>query len=394
MRTKRTVLVSILIIVLMTSTAFAGNFYSTKNMDKNEIEGMTNSFFTEKEQSFLSNSDFNIAKYYSAIEAKNIKKGSSVKLFEYEKQMRDDNSADISNEKFEYTINSITITGDKATAKCYEQYEYTYKNDPVRSSRGIEYQITFVKKDNKWEIVDITTNNELERLVAQTGGVSGKYTFDFDIDEEVEEETNNSGSAKAVSAVTHDYNRTNAAEYALQYSDSTHTNSATSAYNSKFPQFAPNDCQNFVSQCVWAGLGGSNTSTAISNKNKPMITTTGRKWFCSSASSYTTSWTVVGDFRDYVVPEADGEDGIYGVRYLKGKIANAQKGDVVQICDSNGTWYHSYIISSVTGTYGSRTLSNINICAHTSNRRNENLANVIGASSTNFRLIRISGTRY
>ena len=50
MRTKRTVLVSILIIVLMTSTAFAGNFYSTKNMDKNEIEGVTNSFFTEKEQ--------------------------------------------------------------------------------------------------------------------------------------------------------------------------------------------------------------------------------------------------------------------------------------------------------------------------------------------------------
>ena len=78
MRTKRTVLVSILIIVLMTSTAFAGNFYSTKNMDKNEIEGVTNSFFTEKERSFLSNRDFNIAKYYSAIEAKNIKKDSSV----------------------------------------------------------------------------------------------------------------------------------------------------------------------------------------------------------------------------------------------------------------------------------------------------------------------------
>ena len=85
MRTKRTVLVSILIIVLMTSTAFAGNFYSTKNMDKNEIEGVTNSFFTEKERSFLSNRDFNIAKYYSAIEAKNIKKDSSVQLFEYEK---------------------------------------------------------------------------------------------------------------------------------------------------------------------------------------------------------------------------------------------------------------------------------------------------------------------
>lgn len=389
MRTKRTVLVSILIIVLMTSTAFAGDFYSTKNMDKNEIEGVTNSFFTEKEQLFLSNSDFNITKYYSAIEAKNIKKDSSVKLFEYEKQMRDDNSADISNEKFEYTINSITITGDKATAKCYEQYEYTYKNDPVRSSRGIEYQITFAKKDNKWEIVDIITNNELERLVAQTGDVSGKYISDFDIDEEVEEETKDFASTTAVNGTTHEYNRSAAAQYALDYSASS---DGTDAYNSKFPHFDA-DCQNFVSQCVWFGLGGTNTTTAISNKNKPMMTTTGRGWFCTK-SGHSASWTVVGDFRNYVVPEADGEDGIYGVRYLKGKIANAQKGDVVQICDSNGTWYHSYIISSVTGTYGSRTLSNINICAHTSNRRNENLANVIGASSTNFRLIRISGTRY
>ena len=389
MRTKRTVLVSILIIVLMTSTAFAGDFYSTKNMDKNEIEGVANSFFTEKEQLFLSNSDFNITKYYSAIEAKNIKKDSSVKLFEYEKQMRDDNSADISNEKFEYTINSITITGDKATAKCYEQYEYTYKNDPVRSSRGIEYQITFVKKDNKWEIVDITTNNELERLVAQTGDVSGKYISDFDIDEEVEEETKDFASTTAVNGTTHEYNRSAAAQYALDYSASS---DGTDAYNSKFPHFDA-DCQNFVSQCVWFGLGGTNTTTAISNKNKPMMTTTGREWFCTK-SGHSASWTVVGDFRNYVVSEANGEDGIYGVRYLKGKIANAQKGDVVQICDSNGTWYHSYIISSVTGTYGSRTLSNINICAHTSNRRNENLANVIGASSTNFRLIRISGTRY
>lgn len=55
---------------------------------------------------------------------------------------------------------------------------------------------------------------------------------------------------------------------------------------------------------------------------------------------------------------------------------------------------HSYIISSVTGTYGSRTLSDINVCAHTSNRKNENLANIIGANSTNFRLLRINGTRY
>ena len=64
---------------------------------------------------------------------------------EYEKKIRNDNISDISNEKLEHTINSITITGDKAIAKCYEYYEYTYKNDPIRSSRGTEYQITLIK---------------------------------------------------------------------------------------------------------------------------------------------------------------------------------------------------------------------------------------------------------
>lgn len=394
MSTKKTILVSILIIMLMTSTAFAGSIYTTKETDREDIENITNTFFTEKEQAFLSDNCFNIAEYTGAIDDKNIENDSSFDLFEYEKQIRDDNYSDISDEKLSYTINSIAVTGNTAKVKVYEQYEYTYKNDPERSSRGIEYQITFSQKDNKWEMLDISTNNELETLIAEAGNSSEKYIFDFDIEEEADEENteNDARATTAASGTTHEYNRADAAAYALKYSDSTHTSSATSAYNSKFPQFAPSDCQNFVSQCVWAGLGGDNTAATISKK-KPMITTTGRAWYCTS-SGHTSSWTVVGTFRDYIAKEADNEEGIYGIRYAKGNIEKAQKGDVVQICDSSGTWYHSYIISSVTGTYGSRTLSDIKICAHTSNRRNETLSNVIGASSTNFRLIRISGTRY
>lgn len=198
-------------------------------------------------------------------------------------KIRNDNYSDISNEKFEHYINSITISDDKAIVKCYEHYEYTYKNDPIRSSRGIEYQLTFVEKDGKWELIDIVTNNELETLVAETDNILSKYVFDFDVVEEIEEDSNCSKSINATNAVTHEYNRSDAAAYALEYSDSTHTTSATSAYNLKFPQFAPNDCQNFVSQCVWAGLGGNDTTTAINNKNKPMITTSGRAWYCNKS---------------------------------------------------------------------------------------------------------------
>ncbi len=125
-----------------------------------------------------------------------------------------------------------------------------------------------------------------------------------------------------------------------------------------------------------------------------MITTNGREWFGRKNSSSSDSWVNVGNFRDYVVSESDGLDGIYGVRYLPGHAEKAQKGDVIQIKNSAGEWYHSYIINSVTGTYGSRTIDNLNVCAHTANRRNENLGAILGSNATNFRLIRINGTRY
>lgn len=73
MSMKRTI-VGLLIILLMTSTAFAGNVYPTKNTDQKEIEEITNSFFTEKEQTFLSNSHFNIAKYSNPVDAEKIKR--------------------------------------------------------------------------------------------------------------------------------------------------------------------------------------------------------------------------------------------------------------------------------------------------------------------------------
>lgn len=209
MSMKRTI-VGLLIILLMTSTAFAGNVYPTKNTDQKEIEEITNSFFTEKEQTFLSNSHFNIAKYSNPVDAEKIKKESSVKLFEYEKKIRNDNLSDISNEKLEHTINSITITGDKAIAKCYEYYEYTYKNDPIRSSRGTEYQITLIKRNNKWEILEINTNNELENLLAQTEDTSRKYIFD--LEEEPTEEADFYEKTNVTKGTTHAYNRARAAQ--------------------------------------------------------------------------------------------------------------------------------------------------------------------------------------
>lgn len=383
MKKKLSLILTLVLIMTMSVTAFAENVSITKETDQKEIAGIANSFFMEKEDAFLSDGNLKIAEYYSTNDVKNIKNDSSFHLFEYEKQMRDDNYLNISDEKFEYTINSITITDGKAIVKCYEYYEYTYKNDSERSSRGTEYQLTLEKKDNKWEIVDVTSNNELENLFKETDNVSVELQFDFDIEDE-----SNDAAITATSETTHEYDRTAAAQYALDYSSSS---DGTGAYNTNFPS-SKADCQNFVSQCIWAGLGGTNTATAISKKNKPMITDADRAWYCTQ-SGHSATWTVVGTFRDYIAKEADNKVGLYGVRYAKNTIAKAQKGDVVQIT-INGKWAHSYIINKVTGTYGSRTLNDIYICAHTTNRNNENGALLIDLDKMDFRLIRISGTRY
>lgn len=88
-------ILTLVLIMTMSVTAFAENVSITKETDQKEIAGIANSFFMEKEDAFLSDGNLKIAEYYSTNDVKNIKNDSSFHLFEYEKQMRDDNYLNI-----------------------------------------------------------------------------------------------------------------------------------------------------------------------------------------------------------------------------------------------------------------------------------------------------------
>ena len=98
---KKTGGIMLSIVILITFIAFAGSIYHNKELDRKEIGNITNSFFSNKEEAFLSDSDYSMTEYYCTNDVKSIKNYSSFKLFEYEKQIRNDNALDISNEKFE-----------------------------------------------------------------------------------------------------------------------------------------------------------------------------------------------------------------------------------------------------------------------------------------------------
>lgn len=185
---------------------------------------------------------------------------------------------------------------------------------------------------------------------------------------------------------TASYDRSRASSYATTYATS---------YNGNFNSWS-SDCQNFGSQCVWYGFGGTNTLAAIQNKSKPMVPSpanTAEQWWQNGTLGGTDPawhWTGVVAFRDHIYDWAKSY-GVFG-SITTGSVANTEKGDIIQIKNSSGTWYHTYIVDYVSGTYGSRTSSNIWVCAHTTNRNHTQLS-TLGIAVSNMRLIKISSAQ-
>ncbi len=118
------------------------------------------------------------------------------------------------------------------------------------------------------------------------------------------------------------YNRHQAVEYAKRW-----------AYdrNPKYTDFEHmgGDCTNFASQCVYAGCQVMNY--------KPNF-----GWFYINSSNRTPSWTGVPYFYNFLVNNV--EQGPYAVQTNK---ENIEIGDIVQLGDGNGEFYHSPFVCAV-----------------------------------------------
>lgn len=135
------------------------------------------------------------------------------------------------------------------------------------------------------------------------------------------------------------------------------------------------DCVTFASQCIWYGLGGVDDYSSIYNLDWPMInvnTNTSRNWYqkgtvCTSDGAH--AWIASDALKANVVSGGYHIDGLNGYSYSG--VASASVGDIIQV-DGNGdnVYDHSYVVVSVTGVIGSRTISDITVCCHTPDRSN------------------------
>ncbi|WP_139903663.1 amidase domain-containing protein [Clostridium thermarum] len=172
------------------------------------------------------------------------------------------------------------------------------------------------------------------------------------------------------------YNRTNAVWYANYYTDNTGGNDGSSYNNAQFKYFSyGNDCQNFVSQCIWYGFGGRSSSA----KDIPMDY---YWWADKSSTAPTWYWTYVPYFLDYITANFKNND--YGVQGHATDVSNIQPGDYVY------TPSHVLMVVSTDGTYAGTYVS-----AHTSNRLNVKLSSLYGSTQpSNMKFVHITKVKW
>ncbi len=103
------------------------------------------------------------------------------------------------------------------------------------------------------------------------------------------------------------------------------------------------DCTNFVSQCVYAGIGVMNYSTE-------------NGWYYINANNKSPSWTGVTFFYDFLVNNKGA--GPYGIET---ELENLLPGDVIQLGDRNNNFYHTLILTAIMRGFRGRRYY---ICAH------------------------------
>ena len=142
-----------------------------------------------------------------------------------------------------------------------------------------------------------------------------------------------------------EYERSKAVSYALTWALSR---------NPEYYDYAGlgGDCTSFASQCVYAG-------------SKIMNYTPTFGWYYLNANNKSPSWSGVSYFYDFMTTNEDvgpfGEDA---------PLSNLLPGDIIQLKNSEGRFYHTLVLTEIRTVRGRR---NYYVCAHNYDAKNRNL---------------------
>lgn len=299
--------------------------------------------------------------------------------YEYLNAVNDAIGTKILSDNIEFPSCVITINGDTAEADIVESYTYYTDSFDGYNYRMREYFFNLEKSGaGDWVITSITTNDPWENDSFNYNAIDVGKSVTAVLQPSVIAIGDNADFEKELAATSlykWSYNTDVAAKYAKQYCSA---NSESDA-NELFPFITGNNCQNFASQCVWAGLIGdlsiANNMTLNTVMPAVSIELAGDEYktniWCYGQSSKTlggVSWYRVTRFAMMMKKSTTTTIGPFG-NTIYGNLKYADKGSVISInwdgAASEDSMDHAMFVTEATGTAGQRSKANLKYAANT-----------------------------
>lgn len=310
--------------------------------------------------------------------------------FQYLAALNEATKVTILSDNLQFSDFEAEIDGNAATASVVEKYTYYTDDFDGYNFRMRKYDFSLAKQnDGSWVITGVVTDDpwetadfSYEPYKVTDAAIAANRVATIDMDADVGRMGEKSVEITS-SLYKWTYNTAAAVEYAELFCNAT----AAGGYNEMFPFKEGEDeegvnCQNFASQCVWAGLiGDCDTALAVTSRTAIPAVTASRAG--SSAENvwsyddgYTSAyggypWISSTRFAKMIENSSTATEGPFGNTHY-GNLKYADVGDVIHINWSGGTvtetstLNHAMFVTQATGSVGSRTASNLKIAANSS----------------------------
>lgn len=286
------------------------------------------------------------------------------------------------NLRLTYALEELEREGSACRVSVKETAAFRYTDSEVPSVYETGYSVRLVRLGDRWLVAGAGSGSLFDKTYQESGLDADAALAAFAKELETEDcrlsfPAGDSGGNRIA------YRGADAAAYAYTYSRREADMPRDAFYNPFFFGYAGEggDCQNFASQCIWAGFGGSEEAGAIRGQTLPMDPAGENRWFGRPASggSYTNSWLSCQSFRQYLTGSRDasgrggsngGSDtGIYASVLdvgagspLSAVTPEELVGAAAHVEGGGGRYAHAIVLTAAEGTRRSE----IWFCSHTS----------------------------
>lgn len=277
----------------------------------------------------------------------------------YYKHIRTSQNFQRYNFTFTPSVLDVQVNTTTAYVHVYTLITFQYQPDTETTELGDNYEIYFLKLDGNWYIADVVSEAHvaygLRDIATKYENMVSAFDSYLAAKQErvaIETPTESLDMRTTTTAYDRGYNRTNATAYAYTYTTSTYNDVSSGNNrvfcNDNFKYHSSGNCQNFVSQCVWAGFGGCDSLSMTGSQKFPMNT----RWYSDkNEDDYSASWSGTISFNNYI---ASSDCEIISTTKtvnedFSGTSLSQLVGSVLHVNPNESGYRHAIIITGATG---------------------------------------------